>query len=118
MMYLIFRSWVDSVPPQWWIAMMVVAAVIAFYFLSPILLPIWALMPKWLRWLLGGFVLTIIAYAGGRYGGKKDADALAEKRGARANQIRDNEDAKVKDFDNDRIDRDLRRGGGMRDDPG
>jgi len=115
MVQMIIQSWIDSIAPEWWIAIIAIAAAVAFYFLHPILIPIWLAMPKWLRWVLGGFVITIIAFAGGRYKGAQNEKALQKERDARADHQRTEEDVKVKDFSDDRINNDLRRGGGMRD---
>jgi len=62
-----------------WITLTVAAVGAAFYFFSPILVPIWNRLPTWLRAFLIGATAVVIAFLGGRYRGRANAEALRKR---------------------------------------
>lgn len=85
----LLASWiVDHIPLWVWITVVVVMVGAAFYFLSPILVPLWNVTPRWVKLVLG-FVLSLLAaIAGGRYKGAKDERDMEARRNAEALQTR------------------------------
>jgi 4-amino-4-deoxy-L-arabinose transferase-like glycosyltransferase len=75
-------SIIDQIP--WWVylGVMIVGAGVAWYFLAPILLPLWKLMPNWLKVTLGVIVAVFLAFIKGRNTGHSNAVKEQEKRNA------------------------------------
>lgn len=74
----------DHTPIWVWLVILFGGLGALFYFFSPILVPIWNLMPKWLKVILLGTVSVILAALAGRYQGRKDADEERKKNDAAA----------------------------------
>jgi hypothetical protein len=81
----------------------------AFYFFSPILIPIWNLMPTWIKLVLGGATATFLAYMGGRYKGRADADEETRRQNDEALKKRQKVDANVAQMDEKTVDKRLDR---------
>ena len=82
-------NWIiDHIPIWVWLVILFGGLGALFYFFSPILVPIWNLMPKWLKVLLGGIVSVTLAALAGRYRGRKDAEEEQRRRDAEALQKR------------------------------
>src|SRR5690348_15840766 len=77
-------SIVDQIP--WWVylGVMIVGAGVAWYFLAPILLPLWKLMPNWLKVTLGVIVAVFLVSTQGRNTGHSNAVKDQEKSNAEA----------------------------------
>jgi membrane protein implicated in regulation of membrane protease activity len=96
---------IDHIP--WWGWLIIVgvpASVIAIYFA-----PIWNALPRWLKTLILFIGALALAFLGGRYRGRANAEEEERARNAEALQKRqevDNEIAQMSDKDvRDRLDR-------------
>lgn len=84
MFQMILNSIIDSIP--WWGWVIIVGAPIGallFYF-GPVLLPIWRMLPLWLRALILGIGAAFIAWMGGRHVGRENAREEERRRNAEA----------------------------------
>lgn len=78
----------DHIPIWGWVVIIGVPICAALYFFYPILIPIWRMLPEWLKALILAIGATFIAYMGGRYKGRWDAEQADKKRDAEALQKR------------------------------
>jgi MFS family permease len=85
----------DHIPIWGWVIIVAAPIGAALYFFGPILLPIWRMLPEWLKALILGVGAAFIAYMGGRYKGRYDADQADKKRDAEALQKRNEVDNAV-----------------------
>lgn len=92
---MIWNAIVDHIPLWGWIVIFGVPTIVALYYLSPILLPLWNMLPTPLKVILGGAFAGLLAYLGGRYKGRKDAEDADKRRDAIAIQKRNEVDDKV-----------------------
>lgn len=83
------------IPVEVWITILVLGTIAALYFLSPILIPIWNMMPTPVKVLFGGIVAALLAYAGGRYKGAKTERDEQARREAGAIKNREEVDHEV-----------------------
>lgn len=112
MVWYLINSYLNAVPLWVWLVLCGISAAVVFYFLSPIIIPIWTLMPKWLKITLGALGAVLAAFIGGKHAGAKNERDLQKERDARADQtgreVR-NEIEKLSPADRDkRLDRWLR----------
>lgn len=75
----------------WWVYLIVAAPFVgaAFYFFSPLIMGIWAITPKWLRWLLGGLLALILTFFAGRNKGitlQKEQQKRVDEKGVQKRQ--------------------------------
>lgn len=100
MFEMIWNSIIDHIPLWLWIVIIGLPSLAAFYYLSPILIPIWNLMPGWLKWTLAGIGAIFLAIMGGRYKGRKDAEEEERRKNADALKKRTEVDHDVQNLDN------------------
>lgn len=81
----------DHVP--WWLY--VFAGAVVFFMTVPYWLPIWNVLPNWLRVTLAGTAAVAVAYLAGRNKGASDAAKAREKANADAIKNRQTIDANV-----------------------
>lgn len=94
-------NWIFDHIPLWvWVTVTICGAGAAFYFFSPILVPLWNITPRWVKVVLG-FILSILAaLAAGRYKGAKDERDMQARRNAQAIQTRTEVDNEVGNLSN------------------
>jgi hypothetical protein len=103
-------NWIVDHIPMWvWITLTVAAVGAAFYFFSPILVPIWNRLPTWLRAFLIGATAVVIAFLGGRYRGRANAEEEERRRNAEALRKRAEVDASVDKASDEDVDKRLDR---------
>jgi hypothetical protein len=91
----IFSFLLDHIPL--WLSLTICGAIaiVALYFASPILIPLWRALPTPVRRALEIILALIIAVLAGRYKGAKDERDAAAKRDAQALQNRTEVDHEV-----------------------
>jgi len=77
------------------------------YFFSPVLIPIWNMLPKPIKVVLMGIVAVLGAYLGGRYKGSQDEREAERKRDAEAQNKRNEVDNEVDRKSADEVSKDL-----------
>jgi membrane protein implicated in regulation of membrane protease activity len=98
MLGMIWNSIVDHIPLWGWLVIFGVPSIVALYYLSPILLPIWRMLPAPVKGILLAVGAGLLAYLGGRYKGRANAEEEERRRNAEALQKRaevDNEIGKL-----------------------
>ena len=107
----IFQAVINAIP--WWVLLII--ALVGLGVVYAYAKPIWDLMPRPVK-LLIGFVLSIVlAVQWGRNDGRKDELALEKERNNEAREKKGQIDAEVKNMPDDDVVRDLNRGGWLRD---
>lgn len=92
---MIWNSIIDHIPLWGWFVIIGAPIGAALYFASPILIPLWHMLPNWVKALLifiGGLAL---AFLGGRYRGRANAEEEQRRRDAQALQKRTEVDHEV-----------------------
>ena len=84
MLNIIWDMIIDHIPIWGWVVLIGAPVGAALYFAGPILLPIWRMMPTPVKVVLGGLGAGFLAYMGGRYRGRSDAEEQDRKRNADA----------------------------------
>lgn len=98
---------VDHVPAWVYMVVAVLGAGALFYFFSPILVPIWNMMPTWLKVLLGGMGAAFIAWIAGRNRGRANAEEEERRKNAEALRKRTEVDTRVDKMDKTAVDHEL-----------
>jgi membrane protein implicated in regulation of membrane protease activity len=80
---------IDHIPLWGWIVIIGVPSIVVLYYVWPIFLPIWRALPTPIKGILIAVGAALLAYLGGRYKGRANAEEDARKRDARAQQTRD-----------------------------
>jgi hypothetical protein len=104
-MGLLFDHFVNMIPLWVYITIAVLAAGALFYFFSPILIPIWAAMPKPLKIALGALGAILAAFVGGRYAGAKTERDLRKQQDASAIKNREEVNREVNNLDRPAVDK-------------
>lgn len=78
----------DHIPLWLWIVIVAVPAGALLYFFGPILLPIWRMLPLPVRVALIGIGAAFLAFMGGRYKGRANAEEEERRRDAQSLQKR------------------------------
>lgn len=101
-------SWiVDQIPLWVYVAVAIPLIGGAFYFASPILVPLWNLTPRWVK-VAGGVILAIgSAFVLGRNKGARDAKELQRRNDAQAIDNRREIDHEVQNLDVPAVDKRL-----------
>jgi membrane protein implicated in regulation of membrane protease activity len=86
---------IDHIPLWGWIVIFGVPSIIAMYYLSPILLPIWRMLPTPVKGVLIAVGAGVLAYLGGRYRGRANAEEQERQRNADALRKRTEVDREV-----------------------
>lgn len=109
MFSIIWNSIVDHVP--WWVYMVLGTAGVGalFYFFSPILIPIWNMLPTPLKVALGGLAAAFLAWIAGRNMGRHNAEEEERRRNADALKKRNEVDNAVNRMDKKDVDAGLDR---------
>lgn len=107
---------VDHIPVWVYVVVGCAGAGALMYFFSPIILPLWAKLPTWLKVTLGFIVAMFLAVMGGRVKGRRDAEEEQRQRDAAAIANRKTIDNEVDKMDRPTINTKLDPW--MRDDPG
>ncbi len=97
-------SWIVDQIPLW--AYVVVAVLVAgtlFYFFSPILVPLWNMTPRPVKYAIGVMMAIASAFVYGRNKGSSDAKEMERRRAADAIKTR----AKIDEEVHNRSDTDL-----------
>lgn len=81
---LIWNTIVDHIPVWGWVAIIGLPSLAALYYLGPILLPIWRMLPTPVKAVLAAALGGFLAYMGGRYRGRQNAEEEQRKRDAEA----------------------------------
>lgn len=95
MLNIIWDLIVDHIPLWGWFVIIGAPIGAALYFASPILIPIWNMMPTPVKVVLGGLVAGFLAYMGGRYRGRQNAEEQERQRNADAMRKRNEVDHDV-----------------------
>lgn len=78
-----------------------------FYFFSPILVPLWNITPRWVKYVLGVIAALFSAYVLGMNRASKAAKARQAAIEAQANQRREDNDRAIRNRPDDKLDRDF-----------
>jgi membrane protein implicated in regulation of membrane protease activity len=108
MLGMIWNSIVDHIPLWGWMVIFGVPSIVALYYLSPILLPIWRLLPTPVKGILIAVGAALMAYLGGRYRGRANAEEEERRRNAEALQKRTEVDREVGKLSGDEAQKRLR----------
>lgn len=92
---MIWNYIIDHIPLWGWIVLIGAPIGALLYFFSPILLPIWHMIPLPVRVALIGIGAAFIAFMGGRYKGRANAEEEERRRNAEALQKRTEVDNEV-----------------------
>lgn len=92
---MIWNYIVDHIPLWGWFVIFGVPAIVALYYLSPILLPIWRMLPTPVKGILIAVGAAFMAYLGGRYTGRKNAEDEERRKNAEALQKRTEVDSEI-----------------------
>lgn len=90
----------DHIPIWGWVVIIGVPVGVLLFYFGPILLPIWNALPNWMKWTLGGIGAIFLAFMGGRYKGRANAEEEERKRNAEALQKRTEVDHDVANMSN------------------
>lgn len=80
---------IDQIPWWIWLVGALMCAGALFYFFSPILIPIWRMIPTPVRIALAGIGAALLAYFAGRNKGNDNAKADEQRRNAQAESRRE-----------------------------
>lgn len=105
---MIWNSIIDHIPLWGWMIIFGVPTIFALYYLSPILLPIWRMLPTPVKGLLLAIGAGLLAYLGGRYKGRANAEEEERKRNAEALQKRVEVDRDIDSKTGSQVQKDLR----------
>lgn len=95
MLSLIWNSIVDHIPLWGWMVIFGVPAAALLYFFYPILIPIWRMLPTPIKGVLIAIGVGLLAFLGGRYRGRANAEEEQRRRDAQALQKRTEVDHEV-----------------------
>lgn len=92
---MIWNAIIDHIPLWGWFIIIGAPIAALLYFFGPILLPIWRMLPLPVRVALIGIGAAFLAFMGGRYRGRANAEEEQRKRDAQALQKRTEVDHEV-----------------------
>jgi threonine/homoserine/homoserine lactone efflux protein len=92
---MIWNYILDHIPLWGWIVIIGAPIGALLYFFAPILLPIWRMIPMPVRLVLMGIGAAFLAFMGGRYKGRANAEEEERRRNAEALQKRNEVDSEV-----------------------
>lgn len=108
---------VDHIPIWGWVLIIGLPVLVAFYFASPVLIPLWNITPRWLKLLLGAIGAVFLAFMGGRYRGHANAEEEERRRNAEALRKRQEVENETSKMSGGEIDKKLRDRWSRRDEP-
>jgi membrane protein implicated in regulation of membrane protease activity len=100
-----FMSLIDQVPTWIYLTVVFVVAGVVFYFFSPIITAIAAVMPNWMKIALGAVASLVAAFVYGRYRGAKTARELETQKQEKAVQTRSKINESVKNATDAELDK-------------
>jgi len=90
------KAWIFDFVPWWlWAALFAFLLLVTVQLWLPLAAAAWRVMPAWLRFLLGGFLAVLLAYAAGRNKGRQNERVRQQERDATAVERRRRSDAEV-----------------------
>ncbi len=92
---LIWNSIIDHIPIWGWVVIIGLPIGAALWFFGPVLLPIWLKIPLPIRLTIMGIGAAFLAYMGGRYRGRQNAEEQERQRNAEAMQKRTEVDHEI-----------------------
>lgn len=92
---MIWNSIIDHIPLWGWIVIFGVPAGAVLWYLGPVLLPIWRAIPLPIRLVIMGIGAAVLAYLGGRYKGRANAEEQERRRNAEAMRTREKVDHEI-----------------------
>lgn len=81
---MIWNAIIDHIPLWGWVVLIGVPMIAALVYFGPVLLPLWRMLPNWLKALLIFLGGLFLAFMGGRYRGRANAEEEARRRDANA----------------------------------
>jgi hypothetical protein len=95
----------DHVPWWMWVVggMVVVGGLFAFF--APVLMPLWAMVPKPVKVALGGIIAVGVAFLAGRNRGTSDEQQREKERDAEAVHHREDVNKEVANLDDAAVDK-------------
>src|SRR6266540_3819634 len=105
---MIWNFILDHIPWWGWVIIIGLPTGAALYFFSPILIPLWNMLPRPIK---TGLILIgsgFVAFMGGRYRGRANAEEEERRRNAEALQKRAEVDREVDRMSDDEADKKLR----------
>lgn len=113
-------SWAFNYIP-WWVWIIITAggggAILAFVpGALALVVSIWNMLPRPIKFVLGGAAAVVVAYLAGRNKGSKDERTMQAKRGAQATQNRKEINDEVRTMSPTKVDAELKRHGDFRED--
>lgn len=106
---MILNSVIDHIPLWGWFVIIGVPIGALLYFFSPILLPIWHMLPTPVKAALIFVGAVFLAFMGGRYRGRSNAEEEERRRNAEALGKRTEVDRHVDSLDKKGLDGELDR---------
>lgn len=106
---MIFNWIIDHIPLWVWITVFAAVVLAAFYFASPVLIPLWKITPRWVKITLTFVGAVVLAILGGRYKGRQDAEEEQRRRDNEALQRRTEIDHDIEKLDRPATDKRLDR---------
>ena len=101
-------TWLLSQIPFWvYVAAALLFAAAIFYFLSPVIVPLWAMTPKPIKWALGAIGALVTAFLYGLTRGNKAAKDRQKEIEAKGNARREDNDREIRQRPDDKLDRDF-----------
>lgn len=105
---MIWNAIIDHIPLWVWLVISFGGVGALLYFFSPILIPIWRMLPTPVKGVLIALATGLLAYLGGRYKGRANAEEQERRRNAEAQQKRVEVDRDVAGKTGTQVDKDLR----------
>lgn len=105
---MIWNSIIDHIPLWGWFVIFGVPSIVALYYLSPILIPIWRALPTPVKGIILAVGAGVLAYLGGRYKGRANAEEEERRRNAEALQKRTEVDRDTAGKSGSQVDKELR----------
>lgn len=104
---IIWNTIVDHIP--WWVYMVVGTLGIGalFYFFSPVLIPLWNMLPTPVKVALAGITAAFLAWIAGRNIGRRNAEEEERRRNADALKKRTEVDSAVDKMDKKTVNSEL-----------
>lgn len=92
MLGMFWNSIVDHIPLWGWFVIFGVPAGVLLYYFGPILYPIWRMLPTPVKGILIAIGVGLLAFLGGRYKGRANAEEEERRRNAEAMRKRNEVD--------------------------
>lgn len=101
-------EWIFAQIPLWvYITATLLFVGAMFYFFSPILVPLWNITPRWVKYVLGVVAALFSAYVLGMNRASRAAKEHQKQLEAQANQHREDQDREIRQRPDDKLDSDF-----------